>query len=417
MDNVELIKDTGEVTTEKIDLISRGKRYDIKTMAMQTVIYEDIFSNVMTGYLVMQDAASFITQLPLTGLETLEVSFKSPGFRSERIERKFYITSVDARVLAEKEQIYVMNFISTEGLKDNITRISKKFKGVTHTVIEKVFNEYLKEDKKLEILEQHTSNVALVSPYWSPLKVINWVATRSYKKAPNVLFFEGNKNFYLTSIEQLAQSQKNSVFGTYSYIPTSNTGPYKDLASRYNNIIKINPIPFMDVFRAQDFGYYASKLITHDITLKQYKEFSLDHYEQHKKYFNLHDATTFPKDIPRSPDSYRAVKTKQYKLFDEYVDPLYESWAMQRNSLMFEANNFRFAIQIPGRTDIEVGKVIECLIPKALAKNEEGKTIEDFIDPYLSGRYLITAIRHQFTLNKHEMYMEIMKESFKKSVD
>lgn len=417
MENVEQIKDTGEVITEKIDLISRGKKYDIKTMVKQTVIYEDIFSNMMTGHVVIQDAASLITQLPFTGLETLDVSFKSPGFRTERIERKFYITSIDSRILGEKEQLYVLNFISTEALKDNTIRISKKFKGATHTVINNVFNEYLKEKKSLEILEQHASNIALVSPYWSPFKLINWVVNRSYKQAPNVVFYEGNKNFYLTSIENLVQSQQDRVFDTYSYIPVSNTAEYRDLASRYTNIIKINAITYMDVFRAQDFGYYASRLITHDITLKQYKEFSIDYHALHDKYYNMHTAPPFPKDMPRNPDSYRSLRTKQYKLFDENVDPLYETWAMQRNSLMYEANNLRYTIQVPGRTDIEVGKVIICLIPKSLAKDMNGQTITDFMDPYLSGRYLITAIRHQFTLNKHEMFMEIMKDSFAKSVD
>ena len=42
MENIEKIKDVGEVITENITITSRGKNIDIKSMAMQTVIYEDI---------------------------------------------------------------------------------------------------------------------------------------------------------------------------------------------------------------------------------------------------------------------------------------------------------------------------------------------------------------------------------------
>ena len=82
---------------------------------------------------------------------------------------------------------------------------------------------------------------------------------------------------------------------------------------------------------------------------------------------------------------------------------------------MYEAQNLRFSIEVPGRSDIEVGNTIECVIPKSTGKDNSGKaTFEDYIDPYLSGKYLITSIRHSFTLNKHEMILEIMKDSFNK---
>lgn len=417
-ENNELIKDVGEVITEEIIITSRGKNINIKPLVLQTVLHEDIFSNMMTGYLVVQDAASFITQLPISGVEQLKLSFRSPGFRQQKIKRTFYITSVDERVLGEKEQGYTLSFISTEALSDNVLRVSKKFSGQTDAIVKKVFDDYLKDKKQLVITDSHTSSLSVVSPYWSPLKLINWVCNRSYKNAPNVLFFEGNKNFYLSSIEGLIQRTGNNVFETYSYIPTSNTGDYKDFKSQYKNITRISALNFMDVFRGQDYGYYSSRLITHDVALKQYNEYAHDQYEYHKKVNTLHSGNSqlFPKNLPRNPDMFRRVRTKQYNMFTENKDPMYETWVARRNSLMYEASNLRISIEVPGRTDIEVGKVIDVLIPKSLAKGD-GKNFNELLDPYLSGRYLITSIRHQFTLNKHEMILEIMKDSFKKPLE
>ena len=410
MENIEKIKDVGEVLTEKITISSRGNDIDIKSMVTHTVIYEDIFSNVMTGHVVIQDALSLITHLPLSGLETITFAFRSPGFISA-ISKTFYITSVDERQLGEKEQAYAIHFISTEALVDNVTTIGKKLKGKTDDIINKIFDEHLKQKKNLVVTERHVSDAVLVSPSWSPLKVINWLCNRSYANTPNVLFFEGNKNFYLSSVSDL---MTQTPYGVYSFVPTTSTDVYKDFASKYNNITKISPIDFIDVFKGQDYGYYASSLITHDITLKEYKEFTWDHHTELAKLSNR-GTQVFPEGLPRNFNSHRSVRTKQYKMFDETPDPFYERWAMQRNSFMYEAQNLRFVIEVPGKTDIEVGKTIECVIPKSTGKDNSGNaTYSDYLDPYLSGKYVITSIRHSFLLNKHEMLLEIMKDSFNK---
>lgn len=418
-DNPEVLQDAGEVITEQIVITSRGRNIDIKALTVQTVIHEDIFSNMMTGYIVVQDAASFITQLPISGVEQLTISFRTPGFLRQKIRKTFYITSVNERMLGEKEQAYTLSFISVEALTDNVLRVSKKFSGKTDSIIKKIYEDYLKDKKNLVVNESHGTSLSVVSPYWSPIKLINWVANRSYQKAPSVLFFEGNKNFYLSSIEGLIRSAGDRVFETYSYVPTTLLDENRDFASRYKNISRITSINFMDVFRGQDFGYYSSRLVTHDVTTKQYREFAHDQFEYHKTVETLHNggvSQLFPKNLPRNPDMFRRVRTKQYAMFDENKDPMYETWVMQRNSLLYEASILKFSIEVPGRTDMEVGKVIEIVIPKSVAKSQ-GDTAQDLLDPYLSGRYLVTSIRHEFMLNKHTMTMEVMKDSFKKPVN
>jgi len=413
--NIERINDAGEVIIEKLDLIVKGKTIDIRSFVIQTVIFEDIFSNMMTGHMVIQDAASFITQVSLSGLEVVSVSFRTPGYREQRIKKNFYISGISERSIIDKEQAYILNLISVEALKDNTTRVSKKFSGKTDVVVRKVFNEYIESDKTL-VTERQSTDVAMVSPYWSPLKIINWIANRGYREVPNCLFYEGNKSFHFNTMDFLVKTEE--VFGTYSYTPANTVEIYKNFASKYYNINRLGAIQFLDVFKGQDFGYYASKLITHDITLKQYNEYSQDFHKKKGQIENLEKTPSgqlFPSSLPRNVDSFRTLRTKQYGLFEEKMDPKYEDWVLQRNSLLFEMGNLRFTIEVPGRTDIEVGKVIECVIPKAMAKTDN-LNIEDYLDPFLSGKYLITSIRHQFTLNKHEMMLELLKDSFKTSL-
>ena len=416
----ELIEKAGDVKIEEISITSKGKKFDIRNLVLETTIYEDIFSNVMTGHIVVRDSASFITQLPISGVEQVTIKYRTPQYTNNAtIQKTFYVNGVEERILDNTQQLYSISLISIEALTDNITRVSKKFSGKTHEMIQTIFDKYLKDKKNLLILEEHASSTSVVSPFWSPLKLINWICARSYKNAPNVVFYESNKNFYLTSIEHLIRLGVSNIYDTFTYSASASSDETMNVAAQFKRISNISPSTFFDVFEAQDYGYYTSNLITHDITLKQYYENPHNQYEYHDKVLNLHDqgkSQTFPRDLPRKPDMYRRVRTKQYGMFDENKDPLYEKWVAQRNSLMYEAGKLHLTIEVPGRTDIEVGKVVALNIPKSTERDLSAATGRDLTDPYLSGNYLITAIRHQFSTNKHIMYLEVMKDSYQKEL-
>lgn len=416
----ELIEKAGDVKIEEISITSKGKKFDIRNLVLETTIYEDIFSNVMTGHIVVRDSASFITQLPISGVEQVTIKYRTPQYTNNAtIQKTFYVNGVEERILDNTQQLYSISLISIEALTDNITRVSKKFSGKTHEMIQTIFDKYLKDKKNLLILEEHASSTSVVSPFWSPLKLINWLCARSYKNAPNVVFYESNKNFYLTSIEHLIRLGVNNIYDTFTYSASASSDETLNVSAQFRRISNISPSTFFDVFEAQDYGYYTSNLITHDITLKQYYENFHNQYEYHDKVLNLHDqgkSQTFPRDLPRKPDMYRRVRTKQYGMFDENKDPLYEKWVAQRNSLMYEAGKLHLTIELPGRTDIEVGKVVALNIPKSVERDLSAATGRDLTDPYLSGNYLITAIRHQFATNKHIMYLEVMKDSYQKEL-
>ena len=73
------------------------------------------------------------------------------------------------------------------------------------------------------------------------------------------------------------------------------------------------------------------------------------------------------------------------------------------------------SIKVFGRTDLKVGSVIKFTI------NEFRQILSDEIETegksdYYTGKYLITAIRHQIINNKHMMHMEIVSDSFIKNL-
>jgi len=440
--NLEHINEPGDVITEAIVITKdNGDSYNIANFCIETVLFEDIFSNTLMGHIYVRDAANLITMIPLVGTETVTFSFRTPTL-TESIRKTFKIVSVDDRVFTKTdvEQGYTISFISMEAYVDNVSALSKKFSGSTDAVVKKIFQEHLSvkrvvgntNSSNTDLITSgrpHGSSVSFVACSWSPLKCINWVANRSFGnsgEAPSFLFFETNKAFKFMSIEELIDQQRlaGGVFSEYTYSPnyaSKITNPESgflyskpELAKQYNIIRHISPYSYFNTLDGQDMGYFAGTLITQDSTLKTYQEFPYDHYNQYKDFKHLENNPSYSSRQAREVAMKNVVRTKVYKLHDDTTDPLYEKWMLQRNSLLLEATKFHLEIEVPGRTDIEVGMLINFLYPKAIDKNDVQSN--NVLDPFISGLYLITAIRHSFKLNKHTMYLEIMKDSFKNPV-
>jgi hypothetical protein len=71
------------------------------------------------------------------------------------------------------------------------------------------------------------------------------------------------------------------------------------------------------------------------------------------------------------------------------------------------------SITIPGRTDIEVGNIIEILLPDQ--KTFENNILETAEDDLYSGYYLITALNHKVNALGHFIKMTVTKDCFKAS--
>lgn len=433
------VNEAGDVITEKLVLTNAaGKEWDLSGYCISMTLFEDLFSNVLMGEALISDSSNIISLLKIQGNEYLTFSYRTPSFE-ERITKSFFVTKISDRtfVSGDRQQAYMLSFISIEGIKDNNVVISKKYADTSENVIKKVFDEYLTGPRFVggtqntninTTLAANSSDVTFVSPSWNPFKLINWCATRSFSNAggaPNYMFFETNKSFYFASIEQLSRSQidKGNVFAEYFYSPVAKMqypdgkGAYTytkpDISKQYNIVRTLKPFKTLDVLEGQDYGYYASRLFTQDIVLKEYRDYPYNHYDKFPtfKHLERNNAQTFHKSLGTSPDNLRSVRTKHYKVHEDSKDPLFEKWVPERNSMMYELGAVRLQIEVPGRTDIEVGKVVNFLYPKGADKTE-GNDIADSFDPYLSGLYIITAIRHNFSLNKHTMYLEIVKDSY-----
>lgn len=432
----EIINEAGDVITEMIFITTAtGQKFDLAPFALSTTLYEDMFANTLSGYCVVMDAADLVNIIPLQGTEYITFSFRTPSF-VERISKMFQITSVSERAFSatDREQVYTIHFTSVEAVLDNVMSLSKKFSGTTDKVIAKIWQDHLTMPRfgyttnptPVIVADKppHASTVSFVAADWTPLKCINWVANRAFQtanEAASFLWFESNKAFYFRNIEEMIDTQvsTNRIFARYGFFPVTPVGNLPtnpniiytkpDLPKQYGLARNMKAFSMFDILRGQDNGFYASKLITHDLNLMTYQEYHFDYYAPYAKEVTPNkNPEAFPQGIIRNSEAVKTIRSKNYKLHDDSRDPLYEKWVLTRNSLLYEFSNVKIELELCGRTDIEVGKMIEFVYPKAVDKLG-GTTTDTQLDPFMTAQYLITGIKHTFALNKHSMWLEITR--------
>lgn len=90
-----------------------------------------------------------------------------------------------------------------------------------------------------------------------------------------------------------------------------------------------------------------------------------------------------------------------------FGDTSVEATVQQRAAQLANTKAFVLNMEVPGRFDYTVGKVINLTTFRREATNKN----DDMLDPMFSGNYLISSIGHNITSEKHTCSMEIFKDS------
>ena len=408
----------GQIDIHKAEIVSAtGKAIDITAIMADLTLYEDIFSNSMSGFVILQDSLDLINSLPLVGQELLKLELKTPTLDT-KIVKTFYIYKLQHRKVKKRSQIYMLNFCSQELIYSNNSKVSRSFSGnITDTVVS-IFtdNRYLGSESKL-FIDKTKNSYSFIAPYWTPFETINWLTGKSINAngVPNYLFFETNQSFEYTSVDTLISAShtreyiysdvdKNTLFG----VNGSKEDKYKIVESMDNGVT-------FDYLRNLNAGMYSSKLYTFDLTTRNINSNTFDYITDFDKTRHLEKYPLKTNDLMRKKlASLYFIEKNNYRT-GKNLPQGYADFFIQRNSLLEQLSAFKISITVPGRTDVKAGNVIKFTV------GELRQILKDEIDSasesdYFSGRYLVTAIRHQIINGQHTMNMEIVSDSFIKKL-
>ena len=416
MKSSQVLRFAGDVTIDKVKIITaKGFYQDVGAQVINVQFYEDLFAPFITGSLILKDSLDLVNLFPFIGEEYLELEISTPTLDKNNIKGKYYIYKMTNREMSgDKSVVYQLHFISVEAVVDLNKKTSRVFGDKISKMIEPFIKDKtfgLESDKKV-FIEETLNNTKYISNYWTPIENIMYLADTAINtnRSPSYVFFENRDGFYFISLERLYTNAvfQDFVYDKYTRDDRPGGGSVRNPEKDFKRILEIS-IPtafdYMDRIRS---GMLSSRQVSYDVTKKTY---SAKNYNMFQRFEQQKHLNKYPINSDRSifRASSRIINyPKNFGNFNGFGDVTNAKSNQERISLLKLAEANKINITVPGRCDYTVGQKIKLDLKRIepLSKKDGDTT-----DKMFSGNYIIAAINHYVDREKHECYMEIIKES------
>jgi len=407
------LKFAGDIQIREVQLNSlNGQAANITNQVSMIEIYEDMFSPFTTMTIVLRESVDYINIFPFVGEEFVDIDIVTPSL-DVPIKGRFYVYKItDREYTKEREVVYALKCISSDFLIDANKKISKTYDGKVNELAFSIIGEKgLATTKKVNI-EPTSNSIKFVANFWSPVKCLNYLCENalSVNYSPSYLFYENRDGLNFRSINEILKSKPSHKFVKDNYTRTmlASGGSTKDPQEDFKRILDISVPVLTDYMNDIQSGRIKSRLITHDITTKKYtvKDYSIKKDPKPDTLLNPNPA--YSKYTIANAQSAQMLMPKYYGNFNNYGDTTSFKFQQKRISFFQNLSKYKVNLQVYGRTDYTVGRVIDLYLPRAT------QITKDDLDPrdkILSGKYLISAISHTITRENHICNMEIVKNS------
>jgi len=444
--SIDAIEFAGDYSLDEIVIRSiNGTLLDIKPLLSELNIYESIYDNAMYGNIVLHDSMNHIQNLPLIGQEDIFFLLKTPGstdldvinFR-EFAGRVYKLTDVTRT--QEREQVYKLHFTTKESIKNIRTRLSRAFDGTPSEIVEKILRDPngLGTNKQL-FIEDTVNTHKIVSPNYRPYQLIQMLCKRAESKVyktPGYLFFENHRGLHFRSYESLSHTSQFARTPKLEYTDMApgrveGNSSIRDIELDMKQIKEYNIIKTNDMIGNTITGVLGSTHYTHDIHTKSFTKTIFDYFDDFDKrlhtdeeqtlgreygplYSNtaeLNDGRTIA-DFPKSKIfvTPRATKLHSQSSSDTRTyDNRSNFWLQPQKANRLAYDSVKLKLTVAGNTYLSVGDLIFVRLP-SLEPQEQAS--DRLFDEYLSGRWIVTHLRHIVNNQEHEMVIECAKDTF-----
>lgn len=448
--STNLINRPGDLVIEDVILSTpSGMSVSIWNLIMSVQIYEDIYSNFLSGTITFSDSLALNNHLPIQGNELLKIVFYTPGQKDQphnKVELNMRVFKNRKISGTDKSVMVILSFISEEFFINNMVKFSQAYTNMSYSdMAEKIFNQYILEPVKeirnkfsglprlpegianyntfFNSIPTEGSKKSVVFPFWSPFYAINWLANRSFttiasgKRAADYLFFQQLSGQYMFA--PISYFKSLPATAKYRQVPADKAK--EDLM--FDNAKEITISTMNDKLIDITSGVFSSVLTTLDINKKK---IGADLYKYREKFMTTQHTDTYPL-VPSAIDmysdnnlSYMKILPKNSNKFDNVEDvEEYEKFSLIRQSSMNQMNTLMIEMKVHGDSRRRVGDMVyvditspEDIDSRYGPKGDRG----DGSDRYLSGNYMITKINHTFTHNDYELVMQLSKDSYRAPV-
>lgn len=419
-----------ELTALQLISASAGM-IDLSMIMIELNIFEDLFSPVITGTLLIADVNDLTNILPIRGYEYLRVSFNKIGENdTDAYSKTFRIYKKSERTrIGLQPEIFILHFCSEELLINESTRVSKSYTNMPiNKIIYDIGSSFLKinNERFLEKNVDPTSGIhEFIVPNWKPFQAINWLCQRAISpvnSGATFLFYETQKGFHFKDLQALVKEKSvdKLIYGPKAVDPRD-----KDFGEFGESGIEDYVVKNMfDTLSMMQTGGLAGTLIAVDPLRQSIKETKYTLPEQWNKtqHLNKYPLTSYSKTrtgkaLHESSESFRRVHITtlghdQLSYARKQKTSLHpngvEQWFIPRTMYFSHLKQIKLEVVLPGHHKLQIGHVVDVEIPAA-AHHDPSESYD--IDDHLSGRFLITALRHKIDRSAHACILELVKDS------
>lgn len=406
---------------------------DLKPSMVELSYFEDIYSNSVSGQVLISDAQGYIEKLGIHGNEYLRIAFGKDDNEKIRIDKLFRVYKISSRQKTSgfDSEVYALYFCSDELVISEQYRISKSYVGKPiDNIIKDILKTYLKvsDHKYKENNIESTKGVySIIIPNFKPFEALNWLARSGMSSSSvgaDMLFFENAEGYNFKSLQTLF---KKEPYNTYHYRPKNiKTNKYGDPGdAAMFNILGYEITKSFDTLEGVSSGMFANRLLTIDPLLRRYEitDFNYDEYQKKAKSMNPNSVVNnlenrFGDTLYQTPEGcYKLTVTNKNQEKVDYIkqrpggitkDAFSEVVFSQRKSQLALTNYTRMKFFVAGDPNITVGTTINF---RMLTQDPSSEKDPKEVDKYYSGKYLITAVRHMVQITGYTTVIEAVKES------
>lgn len=429
---------------------------DLRNVTIEFSVYEDLFSNFMTGEITIEDSSALIETLPIIGEEFIRIKFKTPS-SNKNVNQIFYVYKIEEKQsVNERTDIYTLGVVSVENIISMSSSVNKSYIGYSISYIaQSIFDEYiLNSIKKFGVNEENLFNISkktllteetfglnsFVGTGSTPFEFLNYLASESrslkYKES-DFVFYENKDNFNFRTISSLMDQEPVESF--YVADPATTETHNANQPKQYQIIQNFEFLDQFDVIERHASGMYDNKVSVIDPLLKRYQETYFNYTDQFDEFTHLDkkpvitNFSHFSKlktgethtryltgnisSKEYSQTSYLKNRTIKNK---EVLDPIahypsskYKVLNRRVSKMSQTINGIRCNISISGNSDVKVGDVINVFVPSSRS-TEESKQKYNYFFGQKEPKFLVTAVTHRYNYIDDQYFtiMEIVKDSF-----
>ena len=377
--------------------------------------YESLFSPSVNVTIETTDVSGFVSREEIYGGQSIEISIKMfdpdiDDFKIKKDKHGLVVNSVKNVTMDFKESKSTLECVSKDFLRNEVARLNRRFTGNITEIVKKIMEEEpkgIKTTKDIEV-DQATNSYTFCGNLKRSIDTIQWLQPKA--KSENqfgFLFFEDYDGYKFKSIESLLKQEPftDQPF-EMSQASTSSRFAILDAVMVQTN----------DIFLNMRSGTYNNDTTYIDLIsqTKSVDDFKID---------NLKDL----KNPPKLPDNLTDSTSRKMLRFDdpgvmqkgskrEDEQPKEELAKIQNQS--YARNNLLFSqalkIKISFNPTLRVGKIIEVRLPVDTDSSESGVKYQKLSKGDLSGKYLISELRHKVGSNKSSTHLTLVRDLFTK---